>query len=192
MFTTVPLTAEGSLSPVRQGRGRKTSDTTVRLASPGADWWCRRDRRWLRRAAAARSRRRTRGWSVSGEAPGGEVQHATMGARVGPREGLEGVGRRRELAGVRARSGGNGGSVVVVLTCGRRRAAFYSRRAHRASCIEAKPSRCFNAWVRQPWHACTAGGPTAPRRACTCRVARGLTGRGGILEVSARLTHAAC
>jgi hypothetical protein len=58
-----------------------------------------------------RSRRRTCGGSISSKVRGGEDQHAGIEARVGPREGLGRVGRRRELAGVRARGGGgNGGS----------------------------------------------------------------------------------
>jgi hypothetical protein len=59
--------------------------------------------------AAARSWWRARGCSVSDEVWGGEDQHAAIEARVGPKKGLGGVGRRRELAEVRAR-GGNGGS----------------------------------------------------------------------------------
>jgi hypothetical protein len=50
----------------------------------------------------------TRCGSVSGEASAGEDQHSAMGARVGPRGGLGWVGRRRKLAGVRARRGGGG------------------------------------------------------------------------------------
>jgi hypothetical protein len=58
----------------------------------------------------ARSQRRAHGCLVSGEVRGGEVQHAAMGARGGPREGLGWVGRQRELAVVRARgNSGNGG-----------------------------------------------------------------------------------
>jgi hypothetical protein len=61
--------------------------------------------------AAARSWWRARGCSVSDEVWGGEDQHAAIEARVGPKKGLGGVGRRRELAEVRARGGGgNGGS----------------------------------------------------------------------------------
>jgi hypothetical protein len=110
-FTTVPLPAKGGSPAARQGWVRSTCGPGVRLGSPQVDWWwwCGWGR--LRRAAAARSRRRTRCGSVSSEASAGEDQHAAMGARGGPREGLGRVGWRRELAGVRARgSGGNGGS----------------------------------------------------------------------------------
>jgi hypothetical protein len=56
-----------------------------------------------------RSRRRTCYGLVSGEASDGEDQHVAMGATMGSREELGRVGRRRELAGVRARGGGGNG-----------------------------------------------------------------------------------
>jgi hypothetical protein len=102
---------EGSSPAARHGRGRSTCGPGVQLSSPRVDWW-----RWcgpgrLRRAATAKSRRCTRCGSGSGEASDGEDQHAAMGATIGCREELGGVGRRRELVEVRARDGGgNGGS----------------------------------------------------------------------------------
>jgi hypothetical protein len=80
-----------------------------------------------------RSRWRARCGSVFGEVRCGEDQHATMGARVGPREGLGWVGRRRELVEVRARGdSSNGGSAGG---CAHTReelgAPFYSQRAQR-------------------------------------------------------------
>jgi hypothetical protein len=92
-------------------RGRSTNSTGVRLSSPRADRWWWRGRGGLRRAATARSRRRARGHSKSGEARGDGGQCAAVGATQGSREEFGRVGRRRELAeGCAHRVRGNGGS----------------------------------------------------------------------------------
>jgi hypothetical protein len=106
---TRALGSEGGSPAANGGRAWQTNGTMPWLDSTRVDWWWWRGRRWLRRAAAARLRRRARCGSSFGKAWGGGGQCAAMGATQVPREEVERVGRRWELAEARARGGSNGG-----------------------------------------------------------------------------------
>jgi hypothetical protein len=175
------LAGRGKLAGGEAWSGRSTCGLGMRLGSPGVDWW-----RWcgwgrLQRAAAARSRRRTCCGSVSGEASDGEDQHAAMGATMGFRDELWRVGRRRELAEVRARGGGGNGRSTG--------GGAHSRELRRWLFIAEARAGHLTSWVsilgasmrgvrRRHQRACAASGDNAAASAYTPRGARS-SGRGG-------------
>jgi hypothetical protein len=109
-FTTVPLPV-AVISPAANGsRTRATNSMGARLSLPGIDWRQWLGLRRLRRAVAARLRRRGLLGSISGEHRRYAEQQAVVRALLGSREGVGQLGRQREKVEACAhRGGGNGG-----------------------------------------------------------------------------------
>jgi hypothetical protein len=115
---TCALDGGGGSPAVNSVRAWQANGAMLRLDSPRVDGWWWHGRRWLRRAAAVRSRRCARCGSGSGEARGDGGQCSAMEVTPESREEVGRVGRRRELAEARARGSGNGGLRTAVLTRG--------------------------------------------------------------------------
>jgi hypothetical protein len=172
----------GGGSPVANGvQTWQTNGAMLQLDSPRVDWWWWRDRRWLQRAATARSRRRARCGSGSGEGESNARQQAAVGASLGPSGDAGLLGRRWKLA-----EGGARRAAAAMVGDGRRAHVqelrwrlFIAGRAQRRPCFAVKRP-CVLMHGTMAVSACVHDGEgTTPRRVRTRRVARGSTGRGG-------------
>jgi hypothetical protein len=192
ILTQMPSRRRVGSPAANSGRRRETCSVGVWLGWPHIDWWWWPDRRWPRQAAAARSRRRARCGSDSGEARVGEGQCAAMGAWGWSSEGLGGFGRWREWAELwahqrwrRWRIGGWRTHALV-----KRKTTFYSRARTQASLPRSDVTNALRRGVQRP-SACVHSGRTdhAAGSARTPRGARAHRLRHAQV-VRAGLTHA--